>query len=394
VLLTTREFEIRHAFAALCSTLAVLACAEPTGLRTHTVTFCGHPEWVAVKNEPDGAWAFQTVNGTTVSSVDFASADRFTIAYRIAAQSQTTILSMTVDDLQDWRPSDGSTCLERAAKTLTGSFTGLSTGESVLFFSPSHSPAVPSGSSFQIAMPAAPSVVIGRVHPGTLGQRRVIIRRNVDLPASSAMPLFDFASSEAVRLDSAPATVAGATSFGTIVHISNVAVSIGQAAVSYLHAVPITHLEPGDYHEFVASNACEGACYHREVRYRYRVAAPTSLALGPPGVAALSSTMASSPCLRKRVEIAVQSEYSAAARVLFVDYPSIRSVVVGATRSYLGSNASAWTLDVPTLQHPNGSCMLDAEFETVVAWVGSRTVLGREGDVMRGASVHVMSKSP
>lgn len=365
----------RSAYAVLGFAATAMSGCSDTTAPVSQLTFCSPPSWVAVKAEGSPTWRSLDVTG---SAVTFAATPRLSIAYSFSARD-AYIWSITADELREmhfgpWYTLMPGGCSREGTivKTLAGNVTGLPAGRSydvtstVMF-------ATRSGASFTLGAPAGPVDLLARMFDSTSAPRaeRVILRRDVDLPSGATIPTFDFASAESRPLDSASLVVTNfagpapaffsrffQTGFRTRSPGGMLRTTV-DTALPFLHAVPESLLRPDDYHELLVSD-CLPTC--RRLSYYYRSARPTSLAFGPMAAGVTPSILSTESCVRVRIEMPAQPDYSSFAHVelFWGSRGNVGALTLGVTKGYLGATPSTWTVDVPEVRRPDGSCLLNA----------------------------------
>src|SRR6266545_965370 len=169
------------------------------------VAYCAgrEPTWVAFQ-DGDGAWtrAQPTVSGSNTTFRSEFSSDRGAIAMvtRSGALTVVSVFYGTPAELETTGDTNPRHCFPPTAKTLLGTASGLDTDE-VAFISASF------GSRARVAvdhtfelngLPGGPRDLLAeRSTQATGAITRFILRRNVDLPDSTLLPVLDFASAEA-----------------------------------------------------------------------------------------------------------------------------------------------------------------------------------------------------
>jgi hypothetical protein len=353
--------------------------------------FCGQfaigLNWAAVKNQGED-WVYLTV---TAGRASFTATSTFTVAY--GNSQNTRVYSATANELRDIscfpsRPPE--------AKYLVGSVRDVPADERYYVTVGSMSV---SSTPFTVFVPDGPLDVVARTQNTTTGlPRRIIVRHGVDLPVGSEIPILDFLSTEPRAFESANLTVNGV---GGSAFFSNEfvmpAVRHGlasglatQSPIRY-YAVPSSLLGADDYHTVnvraVSNNALT------ELAYYYRSARDALVSLGPVASTPSGSVLSASPCTRLQAQIPAQTEYGSFVIVDFAaSYPTENAAIeVGVTKDFLGQTPSTWTIDVPDLTRPDGSCLLPSNpaswsiYDTpqdgrIALYLGGK---GRDGEVRR-----------
>lgn len=342
---------------ALLATTTACDIFAPNGPRSFTIDlpFCGQSAipltWAAVKH--DGAdWTYLTPTNGIAS---FRASGTLTVAFGNAAE--TRVYSASADELSQvscFRPTNET-------KFHIGSVRDVGAGEQ---FFVSVGPISVSETPFTVFVPDGPLTVVARTAKTNTGvPQRVIVRQGVDLPASSEIPILDFSSNEARPFESANVTV---TSNGESA-LWNVFLPrgnrhdlffgvIGDRVPMQYFGVPETLLGPEDYHTLEIRNFSSSSSTLQELAYYYRRARDAHVTMGPPASTPTGSVLSATPCTRLQARIPAQTEYPSFVIVQFqVDNTILE---VGVTREFLGQTPSSWTVDIPDLARPDGSCLL------------------------------------
>ncbi len=187
---------------------------------------------------------------------------------------------------------------------------------------------------------------------------RVIVRRAQNYPAGASIAV-DFSSSEAAALAEHVLTWNGsgghvqvnyrtATGNNNVLQSTLVGVSGSGDMVrsTTLYSIPSARQVSGDIHElYLGQN-------QRAVTLFYRDARDRSLTVGPPASRPTFTTLATSPYVRLKVDIASQPEYDASVNLLFQQAGAL--VSIGATKEYFGGTPQTWSLTIPDLSGIEG----------------------------------------
>jgi hypothetical protein len=339
----------------------VVVAPQPT--TNVVVPFCsnGVPIWFAFQNEGFG-WQRVLPTGSTFS---FAATQKVAIAYtrQFGTEFETAIFFMSLGELSGFsdRDCDGP-------RTLTGTVTGLTAGQSAVVVMGSNSAAT-TGSNYTLqGVPARPMDLVAtrgtRSAEGFLVPDRLIVRRSLDL--TSTIPQLDFTAVEAFAPGSNSLTVTGFAS-GFALEFQNTlwtatatygVVHSGVAAggSSTLFAVPAAQLAAGEMHElFVDSYKPDGTEGQQAVSY-YGAPADRNEALGPLMSTAQASTTTTSPYARLRGQLPSQAEYGTAAQFVFIqgNPGSRRVVILVSTSPYNGGRPTTWDVLIPDFSGVSG----------------------------------------
>jgi hypothetical protein len=364
--------------AMLLGCLGVCGCHEATAPATRTVTIslCGPLAWAAFRND-GGEWQhFASASGT----YDLAVTERLTIASVFLEGDRTSlgIEFLTADQLKARyscaAPLPGS-------RTIHGTFAGL-TGDDAGFISlgPRSAQGAVLDLGFTITgLPEGPLDLVAtryQFRTGAVDVPDVIIRRALDPPSGSAVPVLNFDSTEAFAPEVHTATFAGLpadrtflgvqTNFHTASGTLNALGFVNVASTTApIHFVPETEMAAGDLHEIVC-----------ELRYGpilnvvsyARLGGDRTISFGPlPLEPTFNVSDDASPPRIASVFLSSQPEYGEAVGIGVFHVDSVlanaRLLFLFTTREYVGSTPSAWTFDVPDLTAVEGfdpSWLLDA----------------------------------
>ena len=366
----------------------------PTG----SLGFCTAPLWFAAKNEGSD-WRILSNNGAPAS---FAATPKLSIAFAYNTSS-TQVYSLTIDELRELGGTPAFGCGKNydPSRKLAGSVARVPVGRIYGVFSQSFF-ATRNGSSFDLIAPNGPTDLLAVTYDSAahFAIEHAILRRDVDLPTGSVIPVFDFASTEATLLDSASLSVsnvvAGAVTFRTGFSTRGIEVTLRYGTdtlPTVVHALPAALLRPEDFQTLTVLGGCPNFC-ERKLVYFYHVARPTAVAVGPVPATSVTSAISSTPCSRIRVEMPSQTEYPslATAWLAWGGSRPTRSISLTTTKGYLGATPSTWALEVPDLNRPDGSCLVDANVAvtTSVTVVDGRLAVyagtpGRDREIIRTA---------
>lgn len=355
--------------SAVTANLALTVSAPGTPSRI-SIDFCSKdiPLWFAYQNE-GGAWTrvVGDANGTFV----FDATPKVGVTLVFATGSGTTagfdteVFYMTRADVE---PLNGVPCAEsQGAKTLNGSVAGLGTNQfASVQMAGSYAQVVAPATtySFTTLPDGALDLVAQRNVPPATGTGpatpdRVIIRRGVNLATGAAIPVLDFATSEAVALATNTVTVTGAaagdvtsafTDFvtrptggpETFAFISSIDVAGGSGTFS---AVPASLTIAGDMHSLFVMSGPSAGGESRGAATFFRSTANKSVALGAPLSTPTVTQAATTPYVRLRGQLASQADYGD--QVMFNFSQSTRSASLSATAGYLGATPATWDLTMP-----------------------------------------------
>ena len=358
------------------------------GGNTVTVGFCGSdvPIWFAVQNE-GGSWSQLPGVGGTYS---------FTIGSRAAVAAVvpdgnsylTTVIYASASEIAAMGQATIANCQhpETGSKHLTGSVANVGSTQSA-WISIGDATASVEGGGLTYSLDDVPdgasdlvAVRLGLVDYSVLPDK-VIIRRGLNLPGGSQVPVHDFAASEAfapviatatlsnVGGDSVIAANALLTATNTVGLLSG---SIGTTQHSF-GAIPASKLAAGDVHMFEALATPRGvSTEQRGVMTYFGSPADQALAFGPSlGVPTITTLSAGAP-QRFRAQLASQSAYARNFGASFFQggglFGNWREVTIYVTADYLGAAPATWDASVPDLSQAGYSASWGLAENTTVDW--------------------------
>lgn len=216
---------------------------------------------------------------------------------------------------------------------------------------------------------------------------RFIVRRSVNYPAGSTIPLLDFAGSEAFAPATATLTIANAdggdltvgASFATargVVGALEYPQNMLTSSTSYPRfGVPTAQLQAGDYHVITVlrGGGIAGDDYRSAAQYN-REFVDRIVTLGPMLEQPALSTLATAPYARLRAAGTWQSEYDGELEVVYEQTTgALKYWTIVGTRAYSGVGTSTYEFDIPDFSAVDGfnvSWGLSAGVQTDVAPVG------------------------
>ena len=364
----------------LCLVAAVGACSDgtmppapPPPPTTIAVAYCAgfEPNWVAFQ-DGDGAWtrAQPTPSGATTTFRSEFSADRGAIATlsRSATLSVLSVLYGTPAELVTAGDTNPRDCGPAPAKTLLGTVATLDTNETVFVGTSFGSRArVSVDRTFELkSLSSGPRDVLATSATRTGGSdviTRLILRRDIDVPDSTTLPVLDFASAEAFEPVVANVTLAGlgpdGAASGTRLVTSHDEITVSPQFVTTTDvtrpyvALPESRLLANDFQLLSASVTAATTGSARSAALYFRAPTDRILTFGAPLIAPTFSTVASTPALRLRARFVPQAEYDRAAVVSYQQGLTVFvTVSMTAARSALGE--TGYDLVVPDLSGAAG----------------------------------------
>jgi hypothetical protein len=336
-----------------------------------------------------GTWLMQ--HGTTWDTLSSqVSPDDLTPVVTLAKLSGTDIITVTADELVAMSGTPALGCVTAipgaANRLLHGTIAGMPDGKQFTLKAAGRTSSA-TATGFDVQVPAGSLDLLAYISeppsPPTstfMLPEKMIVRRGVSYADGATIPVFDFASSEAFALESAPLTadlrnnVTGET---TQFVSGTTTVDMRRASTSSatLIGLPESQLKAGDYHLLTVTGA--GGV---SVRTFYRKVAATNVAVPPPAASGVSGVAEATPCTRTRVTIPVQPDYPSFAVVTITwTGPVVGSgkVTMSITKAAAASTA-LWTMEVPDV---GSTCLIPPN-----ATVSHAAVVGRGRlAVFRGA---------
>src|SRR5256712_2930200 len=300
------------------------------------VAYCIQPAWVAFQ-DGDGAWtqALPTPSGSNTTFRSEFSAGRGAIVTLSRVGDDMTVLSVlygTPAELLTAGDTNPRDCGPAPAKTLLGTVAQLDTNETA-FVAASFNSRVRVGvdRSFELkGLASGPRDLLATRTTRTDGSdaiTRFILRRDIDVPDSTTLPVLDFASAEgfapAVANVSLNGLAAEAAASGTrlLTNHDEIAVSLligltTDVTRPYV-ALPESQLLASDLQILSASVSAATTGSARSATLYFRAPTDRTLTLGAPLIQPTFSTLATAPALRLRAPFVPQSEYDRSAVVVY-----------------------------------------------------------------------------
>jgi hypothetical protein len=327
------------------------------------------PIWAAAQNGTD-AWARITpVNNTLTFTV--GTSGGFAMVQRTGAGPHTSVFYASRDEFMSI--ALGSLCggliTSTGTKRLTGTIGSVGTTASAIISvggASTQQPAIQGIGYTLDSVSAGPrDLVAARVAPNANGVpavQRLILRRNINYPTS--IPLLDFAGAESFQpalqgivpvnfgSDQMSAQESFVTANGATAPYLNRPVGAGAATNGgFAYAgVPDSLLTPGDLHALiVTATPANSSSFRIAMLLQHSIMADTtdSVTFGPTLNQPTVTSVATSPYLRLRAQLASQSTYDGATRAGFGQTSSSIGVMV--TAAYAGGRPPTWTIDIPDL---------------------------------------------
>lgn len=342
-------------------------------------TFClaeRFPMWFAVQNGSAGAWTPVTPTGTSTRTYEVNVSGTGAVAYAIPRAGGGADVFVSYLTASEIGAQANSECtVNRRTKSLTGSVANLPAGlqafvsvggAGTALVSPSTTFAVNGagdGTTDLVAMR-------GVSGPGAAGitADRGVLRRNVNYPTGSSIPLVDFNGSESFVAKAANVAILNAgtgelfvaTSFFTANGVAGTLTTARQqvaVASQRVFGIPSANLVAGDQHQLqvVATTTDGTATSTRYVVQFNRELDDRTVTLGDVLPFITPTTIATAPYQRFSVSGLWQTGYGDAVAVQYTQAPtSLNSWNVSVSRGYAGAAAGSWTLAMPDLSSVAG----------------------------------------
>jgi hypothetical protein len=352
--------------AAQSVTLAVTVTSGSTGGNV-TLSFCANdiPLFVAAQSGT-GAWVRVTGTGGQFS---FNISGKGGIAY-VDDGNELNVFYGTEDELRGF---GGSQCISDdppTGKTLTGTVAGLGQTELANI---TLGPSVGSVNSFLSSYTlnnvpdGALDLIASRMNfnlvSGNISVNKFIVRRGLNLPNNSIIPVLDFNAAEAFNPATPTLTINNLGADSAYLSLSYVtgstlaSVRFGTGAFYFAGLQPATGTYPGmpaanqqaaDLHfmVLVAGGTADTVPSRFRLSY-FKLAANQTVTLGPNLSTPTITVLGTSPNLLLRAQVPVQMQYD---DVMTVNYGQTnRGANITATAGYFGAGFSTWDLVVPDL---------------------------------------------
>src|SRR5947199_7896584 len=377
------------------------------------VAYCIQPAWVAFQ-DGEGAWtqAQPTPSGSNTTFRSEFSAGRGAIATLSRVGDNMTGLSVlygTPAELVTAGDTNSRDCGPPQAKTLLGTAAGLDTNETAFVAASFNSRVrVSVDRSFELkGLASGPRDLLATRTTRTDGSdaiTRFILRRDIDVPDSTTLPVLDFASAEAFAPAVANVSLNGlgaeAAASGTrlLTNHDELALSLligptTDVTRPYV-ALPESQLLANDLQILAASVSAATTGSARSATLYFLSPTDRTLTLGAPLIPPTFSTVASVPALRLRAHFVPQSDYD---RSAFVSYQqgTTTFVVISMTAAYAALTATGYDLVVPDLSGAVGFDPAWSLHPGATLWsagrIGGTLGLGRDAVPSDGAVQRTVS---
>jgi hypothetical protein len=347
------------------ATLTVNVTAAPSTSASYS--FCDTPVWVAVQ-DGNGPWTHITATSGNTFNFQLTSATGGIAIVTRGASSGTsvTVLYASAAELHGATGTTSLPCTVPSGKTVHGSVAGLgATDLATIVLGGSAAGVSGSGpATFDLMnvasgthdLIASRSALVAGTTP-SFAVDRLIIRRSLNPPDGSTLPVLDFGSSESFAPATANATIGNAgadMTFASVAFITANGTSAGfysstpgTATTFPYYGVPDAQRIAGDLHSLTAfATPGAGATSSRFGVLYFSAVADKTITLGPVLTAPTITTVATSPYARLRAQLGTQAEYNQLASVSYSQGSgaTARTMGVFMTAAYAGGQPNDLTI--------------------------------------------------
>ena len=349
------------------TTLMVNVIAAPA-TAVVSIPFCSTqiPTWFAYQNQ---GFPWQRVTPTG-NAFNFAATDRVAIAmvFQAGSSAETNVMFFTRTELLRMNQRDDCA----GPKTLTGTATGLTAGQSAIVALGAADFGIASATSGNYTMNGVASRPLDLVasrgvisSEGYFTADKLIVRRALDL--TSTIPALDFASGEAFNPVTSNLTVTGFVSGNVILYRNNFwtttntygilgVTEVPGGATTFL-SMPGAQLGAGDKHELIidSGTGVQQQVGHSSVVY-FTTPGDRTETLGPLLSSPNVSIAASTPYARLRGQLPSQPEYGTAVRFVFFQAVTggEKYLVLWGSAGHFGGLPTTWDIITPDLSGVTG----------------------------------------
>ena len=327
------------------------------------------PLWFAFRDGTTGAWTRVTAGASQTYSFSINNAvGGVAYAQPLAGGVAQVVVSYNTRAELALRAAAECTT-NRATKSLTGTFAGLSNGQTgTVNVGSSFGSAVFPTTSFSLTADDGITDLLGfrttQAFTGTtvaIVADRGVLRRDVNYAANSAIPVIDFNGAESFAVATGQLTVNNTNGDLTQVYSNFLSSSgtfsgfafgtlFGGASPYTTYGVPLARTRAGDFHMQIAlASTLSGSSVSqfRIVTQYNRELASRTLTLGPSLTTPTVTVAASAPYARLRTVGSWQTDYADLVAVTYnQETGAARSWMVDASRGYFGA-AAGFDLEMP-----------------------------------------------
>jgi uncharacterized membrane protein len=372
------------------ATFSLVVTSSGGGSSNVSFRFCQSPLpiWVAYQDNT-GPWTRVTAGANNTYSFSITSRGGVAIVTPVGSGFSLDVVYATTSELAAIGPSWEGDCTFTApgTKQLTGTVQGVGASEDATVTMGSVEATVtppdatytlnnlPDGALDLIAVRGSSSFA-----PLAFTTNKLIIRRSVNLPHGSTIPVLDFNGSESIAPVSANLTIDGLGSDVPSIFVSYLTATStdatltlrfgdGGATQSY-QGVPASAQAASDVHSALVFAG--SATTTRLLATTFKTAGNRTVSLGPDVATPTVTVLGSTPYVRYRMQLPVQAEYNAMAFATFTQDATDRDASIFATAGYFGTTPTTWDLSIPDL---TGAAGFDGNWGlrpgTVTDWAAS-----------------------
>ena len=356
--------------SSVTATITVNVAPPPSGTGI-AVAYCTEdaPVWVA---QQDGAGAWTRVLPTTGSTyhINFASGrGGLAVVDTVFNNPLVDVIYLTTAELTEYAATvNTGGC---GSKTVFVPFTGATTSQrkniGIGYANSLINANTPASGTFQLDLVApGPQVLLATTRNGSAPDQplRIVMRRDVNIPAGGTGASIDFAATEAFTPETATVTINGLTTGdqqdGHVYFSGTRGSAFAELFYAFdvlgswrYYALPASRLNSGELQLLMTSVVSNDQLETRTVMRHFRSAAAASLTLPPRLSVPTVTRLASAPYGRGRAVLTSQSAYDRWVQATFSTAPRHNSVLV--TAGYAGASLPAtWDLQMPDLSGVTG----------------------------------------
>ena len=360
---------LTRAFLATLALSGAAACSDttdptPAGTTTITLAPCSLFQlgWFAYQNQ-GGPWTRLTPDANGGLSFNATEKVSLAMSFSLFGTSFTQVINASATELQG---ASGVECDELSGdKFMNGTVAGI-TGDQYVRITAATSvdDASLADPSWALEdLPATTVDIVATRYPTAFSQpaNRVLVRRGI-IPLNGTVSTLDFNHPiESGAPEANTVTLAGASTASTFYVESSVITGNGtehelselssQSAATFNYlSLPAALRFAADQH--VISATATGLEGSWSVQHYYKTPSAKALTFGPMVSAPTITTVASSPTVRPRAQIAAQQQYPTAAEIMFSESTgefSSRVISVVTTAGFTGGTPETWDIVIPDM---------------------------------------------
>ena len=363
--ITVRGTMADGATATTPVTLTVAAAGSGASIAWRFCTTQRTPAWLAFRDGSSGAFT-RVLQGPN-STFNFALTSNVGVVAMVITGLGTPFGEIYYGSASELAALAAEACFSSPSfKTLTVNFAGLSAGHSGRIGAAEYARTVlfpTTATSFPDVLDGPLDMLADRGVPVAGDPARVpdrfIIRRGVNYPPSSVMPLLDFSGGEAVVPVNATVSIAGAdggalqfnhffgTANGIVGRLSYFPLMYTTATSYAAVGVPTAALASGEHHVIRINRAQTNGDDFRFLEQYHREWIDRTVTVGPMLVQPTLSSVGSGTVAYLRATGSWQAEYGHEIELQFLQASGNRDWTIVGRRSYFGTGATSFSLDVP-----------------------------------------------